>query len=319
MVVMSYIGGAPFTSIGAASRFPSFYSNPLSIQTPCLLNDYDESQRPGFLHRQDSTTTLEARPFLSPPTRTDGSGPRRRSTSSSSQSIPPTMVPCHQEQPTMAEFKAFHGMVCNPRSAQKCVKYFDGCALFADQKDYETRNELASFDFLRSPIPLNLWSYYALVFFSCTGLLSLLGYTKAHQCQEEDVVLCTAETTKSKDEAETVVESHCLHNIPGIPSLTIPNHVIHYIVERSARGLDPGAWPPIKEVRLIRRFEFEFGPLLSVMMCHFVCQDQRFLVEVYAFHHSPTNIMARIIAYTMVTVQKILFRLARRRNAKKEQ
>jgi len=223
----------------------------------------------------------------------------------------------------MAEFKAFHGMVCNPLSAQKCVDYFDGCALFADQKDYTTRNELASFDFLRTPIPLNLLSYYALVLFSCTGLLSLLGYTKVHQCQEEDAVFSTAKATNSNDEAETVVESHCLHNIPGIPSLTIPKYVIHYILERSTtRGLqDPGAVPRGKEVRLIRRFEFEFGPLLSVMMCHFECQTQRFLVEVYAFHLSPssTNPMARIIAYTMVTVQKILFMLARRRNAKKEQ
>ena len=242
---------------------------------------------------------------------------------SASQSLVPPTTNKPSQPPTLAEFKAFHGMVCNPISAQKCVDYFDGCALFADQKDYykaNTTTDLASFDFLRTPIPLNLYSYYALVFFSCTGLLSLLGYTKAHQAQEENDVF-TEEATNGTDAAATVVESKCLHNIPGTPSLTVPNHVIRYILDRSTQYLDPpGEMPLVNEVHLIRRFEFEFGPLLSVIMCHFECHGRKYLVEVYAFHHSSTiNPMTQIIEYIMVTAQKILLMLMAQTKAKEKQ
>jgi hypothetical protein len=230
-------------------------------------------------------------------------------------------------EPTMSEFKAFHGMVCNPVSAQKCIDYFDGGALFASQQDYArtTTNDLSFLDFTRTPIPLNLFTYYTLVLFSCTGFLSLLGQTKAPLIQDENQVMVVTVPETDQEEDAPVVESQQLYKIPGAKSLTIPRSVLWYIVDRSRDWNQDGAaaaaaasttTTTTKEVHLIRRFEFEFGALLSVIMCHFECNGRRFLVEVYAFHLSNNNPVTRIIAFLMATAQTLLFALAQMKKKK---
>lgn len=210
----------------------------------------------------------------------------------------------------MAEFQAFHGMICSPASAQKCVDYFDGAALFASQRDYENK-DLSSLDFMRTPIQLNLWTYYALVLFSGTGILSLLGKTKATLIQEENVQW----TPEMK--IDPVIQSKCLHKIPDTESLTIPLHVIRYIVDRS-HHLNDQQETVSNEVHFIRRFEFEFGTLLSVLMCHLECNGRRFLVEVFAFH-DLNNPATRVVSFLMTAAQTLLSVLTRRIGKTKQQ
>jgi hypothetical protein len=235
-------------------------------------------------------------------------------------------------QPSMAEFTAFHGMVCSPVSSQRCIEYFDGCALFASQEDYyygpNIHHHLASHDYLRTPIALNLFSYYSLVVFSCTGFLSLLGRTKrSFICEENE----TFSIDDGSDDGERpAVQSKSLHNIPGAKSLVIPFKAIDYLIQRSqsfssdndtdssARTEDSsrsGRRQPLPQVRLIRRFEFEFGNLLSVIMCHFVCSNGRkYLVEVYDFRHKE-SVITRTISSIFAAVRGLLGILQERTTA----
>jgi len=108
---------------------------------------------------------------------------------------------------TLNEFHAFHSMVCNPLSAQKCIEAFTngthgqeeqeqginyrselgrssssggGCILFmpSSYRQISSRSdqlkEIKLHDATRS---LNIVSYYALVIVSLTGLSTLLGLT----------------------------------------------------------------------------------------------------------------------------------------------
>lgn len=210
--------------------------------------------------------------------------------------------------PSLKEFEAFHGMVCNPISSQRCIQYFDGCALFASQEDYATTN-LKTFDYTRTPIPLNIFTYYMLVVFSCTGLISLLGMTTPSLICEENTVFSTDRFDKEKEDLP-VVQSKTLKNIPGEKILFIPNKVIFYIIQRSLGLHESDEISSLKsallpKVKLIRRFEYQFGNLLSVMMCHFVCNDHKYLVEVYSFHHTE-SFVARIISSIMKGARWVL-------------
>mmetsp|Transcript_129955 Transcript_129955/g.363757 ORF Transcript_129955/g.363757 Transcript_129955/m.363757 type:complete len:262 (-) Transcript_129955:104-889(-) len=223
--------------------------------------------------------------------------------------------------PSMDEFAAFHGMVCRPASSVRCIEYFDGCALFASQEDYslsKDHDHLTSFDYLRTPIKLNLFSYYTLVIFSCTGLLTFLGKTKRTLICEENVTFSQDQimVDASDDGDRPVVQSKSLNSIPGAKPLVIPSKAIDYLMKRSQSlatvpdpttkegdGLVPSL-PP--QVRLIRRFEFEFGNLLSVMMCHFVCSSGRkYLVEVYDFHHKE-SFLTRTISFVFSAARGLL-------------
>jgi len=225
-----------------------------------------------------------------------------------------------KSSPTMAEFSAFHGMRCNPLSSQRCIDYFNGGALFASQTDYDVPGDssrnLASFDFTRTPIGLNLITYYLLVIFSGTGLLSLVGQTNACLIREENISFKNATSISTVDGEKPSVRSLNLCNIPGAKSLVIPQKVIKYIVDRSnqlgpCEGKDETSPPASSDVRFIRRFEFQFGTLLSVIMCHFECRHGRhYLVEVYEFGRHD-SIFTRAISSVMSAARGLLDALER--------
>ena len=78
--------------------------------------------------------------------------------------------------PSLDEYKCFHGMLCKPGTANRCIESFNGVALFADQKEYygngnddddiNNLNHLSNFDFnnntaeVGSGLPFNIWTYY---------------------------------------------------------------------------------------------------------------------------------------------------------------
>ena len=76
-------------------------------------------------------------------------------------------------------FTNFHGMLCNPMSANRCIKAFNGTILFMPSNykekgiaNYHTTN-------------LNLVTYYLLVLWSLTGLSTLLRMTDFIETKED--------------------------------------------------------------------------------------------------------------------------------------
>mmetsp|Transcript_28281 Transcript_28281/g.44114 ORF Transcript_28281/g.44114 Transcript_28281/m.44114 type:complete len:152 (+) Transcript_28281:749-1204(+) len=90
--------------------------------------------------------------------------------------------------PSLTDYTNFHGMLIRPRKAQACIQSFKGCILFMPS-DYG--RDSATFPLQDwSPFEvrsLNLWSYFALVFFSLTGLSTLLNFTKTLDARESDL------------------------------------------------------------------------------------------------------------------------------------
>lgn len=186
--------------------------------------------------------------------------------------------------PSLEDYKAFHGMVCGITASRRCIASFDGCCLFANRSDYENSKDLATFDYLRTPTGLNLFTYYLLVVISFTGLSTLLGYTELLLAQVED------NETFSKGDGKVVKSK-------SYGDLEIPAKAIDYLIDRSQElSKDSLSGNKLPQVQLTRRFEFNFGNWLSVVMCHFVCSNGRkYLVEVYSLHGSWIGAIATIV------------------------
>ena len=79
--------------------------------------------------------------------------------------------PPPSRQATLQDFVHFHGMLCHPATAARCIRAFDnGSVLFMPQN--YTFASLADYDCAGGT--LTLWSYYALVLVSLTGLWIVL-------------------------------------------------------------------------------------------------------------------------------------------------
>ena len=87
------------------------------------------------------------------------------------------MISTTPTAPSLDEYKSFHGMLCKPKTAKRCIESFNnGVALFADQKKYyedgnddddddddiNNLNHLSNFDFnnntaeVGSGLPFNI-------------------------------------------------------------------------------------------------------------------------------------------------------------------
>ena len=154
---------------------------------------------------------------------------------------------------TTENYRNFHGMLCQPSTAQCCVDSFTGSILFMPH-DYTTPS---NYDFSR-PL-LTVGTYYLLVLISFTGLSTLLGATK-FQCAEEynaDQVKIITTPLASKSDPSLIFREDCW------------NHVYKQC--------------SCNTLRLLRRFEYEFlWGNLSVVMLHLMCENNKLhLVEVY--------------------------------------
>jgi len=113
---------------------------------------------------------------------------------------------------------------------------------------------------------LSIFSYYALVVFSFTGLLTLLRRTK---------FLVGREVSESVEASKHIVaESN--------PILMVEPYVFDYI--RKEQSIRQGTTYDARADFIIkRRFEYDFAGFLSVLMIHLkqVGQDTTHLVEVY--------------------------------------
>ena len=152
---------------------------------------------------------------------------------------------------TLEDYKHFHGMLCRPETAQRCIESFSGSILFLPQ-DYNSPDD---YDF--TPPYLTVVTYYLLVLLSFTGLSSLFGMTRVHCAEEYATPMIVTSAVSSQSDSSLVVRDDCWE----------------YIHKKF----------DCQTLRLSRRLEYEFllGNL-SVVMFHLVCENHRLhLVEVY--------------------------------------
>ena len=153
--------------------------------------------------------------------------------------------------PSLDEYKSFHGMLCRPKTAKRCIEIFNnGVALFADQKEYEYDdddinhlNHLSNFDFnnntaeLGSGLPFNIWTYYLLVVLSLTGLCSLLRITQCLKAVEYNLNFddnneqASVRLVFRKGGDDRYIESTEIKNEKN--KLRIPQNAIDYVINRS--------------------------------------------------------------------------------------
>lgn len=226
----------------------------------------------------------------------------------------------HDRTPSLKDYAAFHGMLCKPDTAGRCIESFqDGAILFGTQDEYEIAvasmkdNKCANYDVNNIPFLFNIWTYYLLVVLSFTGFSSLLGFTKVIEAVE-----CVECFDGSEDDRSDVLfrfkrrDNKHFESTASKNNFRIPPQVLEYVIDRSfALGPKPleqenKDLPTIEkddplvsdesllpELILLRRFEYDFGGFLSVMMLHFMCTNGRLhLVEIFCFNRE--SVIARI-------------------------
>lgn len=199
-------------------------------------------------------------------------------------------APRQVANPSLSDYIAFHGMLISPGAAQRCIDSFNGVVLFADQATYNNRSDLKNFDFNRTPFPLSLWSYYLLVAFSLTGLCSVLGQTKLLRCNDKE----NKEFSAGEEEGVDSID---------IQNLRIPANAISYVIQR-ANDQKFELEKPVHSIKLTRRFEYNFGGFLSVMMVHFVCcNGRRHLVEVYRVESTALGVLSKALLVPWQMIQ----------------
>jgi hypothetical protein len=203
-------------------------------------------------------------------------------------------------------------MLCSFACAQRCINSFDGVALFADQSTYDKIDRhdnqcMAVWDYNNKPLPirLNVVNYYLLVLLSLTGLCSLIGKTKILLAED------SLEIPYNSNEGENSVYSKVSKN------LYIPPGAMAYIHERSRELCKGDRTSKISEMQtpveltLQRRFEFDFGGFLSVMMLHFECSNgMTHLVETYGVDQSSW--IGRLAIWSLVPFYWLQYLTVRR-------
>ena len=205
-------------------------------------------------------------------------------------------------KPPMQEYTAFHGMLCRPKTARRVIQSFSGgVLLFAHQNVYDAavagNADLAHYDCRVAPIRLNVWTYYMLVAMSMTGGCSLLGYRRVIAAIEYN----TNDTTEERrlryrrGEKSFIESSKPSSMLP----LRLPHEAVDYVIDQSMQVEGGAHTASVQEVTLIRKFEYDFGGFLSVMMLHFLCSNGRtHLVEIFQIN---TRTVPGIIANAMLT------------------
>jgi hypothetical protein len=162
---------------------------------------------------------------------------------------------------SLSDYTHFHGMLCRPETAARCIQSFAGGTILFMPSHY-TPATLSSFDCSHKGV-LTTTSYYMLVLFSLTGMSTLLGWTDFRMAQEfEDA------TTQDAQPPLTSQYKECLRVEPS---------VLEYCKRHSSAEV----------LVLKRRFEYHFRLVgLEVVMLHFLCNHNKLhLVEVYHFNN----------------------------------
>lgn len=207
----------------------------------------------------------------------------------------------------MKDYNSFHSMVVKPSIANNCIQSFvqsKGCILFMPYDHGD--DKIHRYDASRGE-RLSLISYYALVFFSFTGLSTLLGMTKTVDVQ--DYTSSGGLSIWNKD-GNAAVETRSILN----PQVYVRDCALKYVEKhiktfnRKIDNSDGGAGSPAP-LKLQRRFEYNFRLCggLNVIMLHLAssdCPDVLHLVEVY----QHTNPVLRYIIDKVLSILTICLR-----------
>ena len=203
---------------------------------------------------------------------------------------------------SLQDFVNFHGMLCRPSTARHCVNEFRGGTVLFMPNDYGTvsptttnlESRIRSYD---CSLSLTTSSYYALVLVTFTGLMTCLGLTKF---------------LVGREKRETIASSNRRVTAESNPDLVIQPGVFDYIAK--AQGLSSAT----TNFFVKRRFEYNFGGLLSVMMIHLGHElkessdvvssgdSQTHLVEVYRIQPTILRFVYRPILSAMGWVVRSL-------------
>lgn len=164
-------------------------------------------------------------------------------------------APVARTDATLDDYTNFHGMLCRPSTAQRCIDSFTGTVLFMPEHGTSEPNRYDCSNGM-----LSLWSYYLLVVVSLTGLSTLLKQTE----------FLTAENVP----AQQHLNVDELVSKQNNPLLSVDQNVLDYVMKQTDSS----------SLQLKRYFEYHFGGLVpvSVIMLHFLCDKGLLhLVEVY--------------------------------------
>ena len=234
---------------------------------------------------------------------------------------------------SLTDFVNFHGMLCKPSTAFRCINEFRGGTVLFLPNEYNSRcgksqttlvttsavttspsatdnrtvlsaqqqEILNSYD---CSVSLTVASYYVLVLVSFTGLLTLLGRTKflVGRCEKPEKVV-TSSSPRIVSESD--------------PRLVIEPFVLDYILQQQQKQQRPNtattaggssSSDKVPSFVIKRRFEYDFGGFCSVMMIHLGLQEEEgednlrhgsggktHLVEVYQIHPEILRVVFRHI------------------------
>lgn len=160
---------------------------------------------------------------------------------------------------SLTDYANFHGMLCAPSTAARCIESFASGRILFMPSTY-TPKTVPTFDCSAEGVLTSL-SYYMLVLLSLTGLSTLLHLTEFTDAREFSL-------EDAKDAQASMTSKHN-------PLLRVEPHVLEYCKQKSNAN----------SMILKRRFEYKFKLVgLEVIMLHFLCDNQKLhLVEVYHF------------------------------------
>lgn len=239
----------------------------------------------------------------------------------------------YQDQmPTLQDYTAFHGMLCLPDVAQRCIQSFeDGVSLFASQQNYDDvtrgKKQIADFDFNVILFPFNIWTYYLLTLLSLTMFSSLFSFTKVIEATECIHSFDDGGKDRPRKPGIRFKKGDNKHFESSVTTrngpLRLPPEALDHIIDRSAvlgpllvdnqtnsiEGVSNANATP--EIVLLRRFEFDFGGFLSVMMLHFVCTNGRtHLVEIFRYDTGTIiGFLGRILIQPLTIVQILIVKI----------
>ncbi|GAX27281.1 hypothetical protein FisN_13Lh151 [Fistulifera solaris] len=204
----------------------------------------------------------------------------------------------HNTRATLEDYVHFHGMLCQPATAARCIQSFDGSVLFMPKVVADAANlqacSLQKYEF--SSGRLTLLSYYLLVLVSWTGFLTLIGRTNFLIGREEDVNL----PLPDRLQAEIAGKRNNLEL--GFDRNRLMAHV------QSVR-------PDTTELFIKRRFEYEFGNIVSVVMLHLVCDQGRLhLFEIYHMHNPLLRFLVKSLSTIVAPFKGISFPHQKKKN-----
>lgn len=195
--------------------------------------------------------------------------------------------------PTLAQYHAYHSMVCSPSTARQCGDSFQtsgGTIIFMPAGTVPALSD--------STTTLNVLTYYLLVVISFTGLSTLLGMTDfvdAREMDEKDqAVVIACGTENEKDEEITL--SPLMRSVRDPTNVTLSIDALRYVAKQSSVD-------ELSELRIIRRFEYDFRLVgVNVIMIHLMSPAKvegrprpLHLIEVYQFRNPILRFISWVI------------------------